>query len=524
MKQTSIKPLVLALALLAALPAAFPVHAGEREQLEALRETTQAIIDALVEKGILTSEAAQALVKQAEDKGQVAAEAAVKAEAAAGVVRVPYIPEVVKREIREQIRQEVVAQAKTERWGDVNAVPEWVERLKWEGDIRVRYQGDLFVDDNAAPVFFQASGVSLTNTVEDRERLRVRARLGLLAKVSDSVSAGFRLTTGNTSDPVSTNQTLGNTANKYSLVLDRAFLKVKPTEWLEASGGRIPNPFFSTDLVWDDDINFEGAAATFKPWPNATMAAKPFLTVGAFPLLEVESSTTNLAKDKWLYAAQAGLDWRSGAYSRWRFGLAYYDYRNITGVRNTTPTVNGYYDITAAQSRQKGNSLYVIDTDSNNDGTQNDSVWGLASDYRLMNLTAMVDLTYFDPVHVILSADVVKNVGYDNTTMNSRMGAGYEEKTLGWHAKVTVGHPSIALPGDWQVYLGYRHLERDAALDAFTDSDFRLGGTDAKGYYLGGLYGLDRNAWLSAKWMSANEIDGLPFGVDIFQVDLNAKF
>lgn len=518
MKPSALKPLILALALAAPLAA----QAGEREQLEALRETTLAILDALVEKGILTKDAAQGLVKQAEVRGAEKAEAAAKAEA--GVVRVPYIPEVVKREIREQIRQEVVAQARTERWGDVNAVPEWVERLKWEGDLRVRHQSDLFADGNATPAFFQASGVSLANTDEDRHRWRARARLGLLAKVTDGVSAGFRITTGNTSDPVSTNQTLGTTANKYSLVLDRAFIKADLRDWLSVSGGRIPNPFFSTDMVWDDDVNFEGLAASFKPWPHSAAAAKPFFALGAFPLQEVETSPTNLARDKWLYAAQAGLDWRTGANSRWRFGLAYYAYRNVAGVRNTTPTLNGNYDATAPAFHQKGNSLYVIDTDANNNGTQDDPVWGLASDYRLVNLTASADLAHFDPVHVILSADVVKNVGYDKSAVAARMGAGYQAKTLGWQAKVTVGRPSLELPGDWQVFLGYKHLERDATLDAFTDSDFRLGGTDAKGYFLGVNYGLDRNTWLSAKWMSADEIDGLPFGVDVFQLDLNAKF
>lgn len=522
MKSTPMKPLAAALMMAGVLAATPDARAGEREQLEALRATTQAILDALVDKGIMTGEAAKALVQQAEAKGQAQAEAAAKAEA--GVVRVPYIPEVVKRELREQIRQEVVAQAKTERWGDVNAVPEWVERLKWEGDLRLRYQGDLFADGNAAPAFFQASGVAMNNTDEDRYRWRTRARLGLLAKITDGVGAGFRITTGNTSDPVSTNQTLGTSANKYTLVLDRAFAKLDPWDWISVSGGRIPNPFFSTDLVWDDDLNFEGVAATFKPWPHESMTVKPFFTLGAFPIQEVETSTTNLARDKWLYSAQAGLDWRSGAYSRWRFGLAYHDYRNITGVRNTTPTINGYYDATAPQSRQKGNSLYIIDTDANNNGTQDDPVWGLASGYRLVNLTAMADFSHFDPIHVILSGDVVKNIGYDKAEVASRMGAGYAEKTLGWHAKLTVGKPSITLPGDWQVYLGYRHVERDAVLDAFTDSDFRLGGTDAKGYYLGAMYGIDRNTWLSAKWISADEIDGLPFGVDILQVDLNAKF
>lgn len=531
MNQTYIKPLALALALAAAAPA----QANEREQLEALRATTFAILDALVEKGILTDEVAKTLVEQAEAKGQQAAETAAKTEAAAGVVRVPYIPEVVKREIREQIRQEVVAQAKTERWGDVNAVPEWVDRLKWEGDLRVRHQSDLFASGNGdiEPVsglenyllYPSEWGNAVSNATEDRHRLRVRARLGLVAKVSESVSAGFRITTGGTSDPVSTNQTLGNSNNKYSLVLDRAYVKLEPLDWLSISGGRIPNPFFSTDLVWDDDLNFEGVAATFKPWPNVNMTAKPFFTVGAFPLREVESSPTSLAKDKWLYAAQAGLDWRLSSFSRWRLGLAYYDYQNIKGIANTSVGSPNLYDSTALQSRQKGNSVFDISIG----GT---GTYALAPDYRLLNLTAALDLSHFEPMHVILNADVVKNIGYNNSEVASRVvdpvslviDPNYKERTLGYLAKVTVGHPAIQLPGDWQVSVGYRYLERDATLDAFTDSDFRLGGTNAKGFFVGGSYGLDRNTWLSAKWMSADEIDGLPFGVDLFQVDLNAKF
>ncbi|MCU0840778.1 MAG: putative porin [Thiobacillaceae bacterium] len=518
------KTLLLALTL-AGLVHIPPTQAGEREDLEALRQTSLAILDALVEKGILTRDAADQLVRDAERKGKEQVAAAAREEAT--VVRVPYIPETVKREIREQIRQEVVAQAKTERWGDVNAVPEWVGRLKWEGDVRLRYQGDYFPDGNASPDNLQAAGVPVNNTEDDRDRWRARARLGLLAKVTDSISAGLRITTGNTSDPVSTNVTLGDSFNKYDLALDRAFVKLDPMDWLSVSGGRIPNPFFSTDLVWDDDLNFDGLAATFKPWARESLTFKPFFTVGAFPLQEVESSDTNKAKDKWLFAAQAGVDWRAGAYARWRFGLAYYDYRNVAGVRNPTPLANGYYDETEPEFRQKGNSLYVIDSDANNNGNpggEYDPLWGLAADYRLLNFTAMADLAHFDPLHVILSADVVKNIGYDRAEVADRMGAGYKEKTLGWHAKLTLGRPAIELAGDWQVFLGYRHLERDAVLDAFTDSDFRLGGTDARGYYLGGMYGIDRNAWLAARWMSGDEIDGLPFGVDVLQLDFNARF
>ena len=521
MRHAELKPLTLA--LLCAGPLLFagaPAQAtSERAQLEALRATTQAILEALVEKGILSDEAAKGLVREAEAKG--AEQAAAVAAAQAGVVRVQYVPESVKREIREQIRQEVVAQAKTERWGEVNAVPDWVERLKWEGDLRVRQQSEFFADGNAAPAFFQASGVGLSNTSEDRDRMRVRARLGLTAMATHNLSGGLRITTGNTGDPVSTNQTLGTSANKYSLVLDRAFIRYQPLDWLSVSGGRLPNPFFSSDLVWDDDLNFEGIAASFKfktQYPEATL--KPFAALGVFPLQEIEQSPTDKARDKWLLGAQIGADWQPVFNTRWRFGLAYYDYRNVTGVRNPPPLGTTLYNSTAPESRQKGNSLYNID----NDGDPTTNLWALAAKYRLANLTAAVDLSHYDPVHVVINADVVKNLGYDRGAMSARMGAGYKARTLGWQTRVTVGWPVFNQPYNWQVFAGYRYLERDAVLDAFTDSDFRLGGTDHKGYFIGGSFAWDKNAWVSAKWMSADEIDGLPFSVDVLQLDFNARF
>ena len=60
--------------------------------------------------------------------------------------------------------------------------------------------------------------------------------------------------------------------------------------------------------------------------------------------------------------------------------------------------------------------------------------------------------------------------------------------------------------------------------DAFTESDFHLGGTDTQGYRISGLYGLTTNLWLRARWLSATEIDGPPLSIDSLQVDLNARF
>jgi hypothetical protein len=138
-------------------------------------------------------------------------------------------------------------------------------------------------------------------------------------------------------------------------------------------------------------------------------------------------------------------------------------------------------------------------------------------------------------LHVNLLADFVKNIGYDADRIRARtggappvvagqVGSEFEPRTKGYQARLTLGRERIEKFGDWQVSGGYKYLERDAVVDAFTDSDFHLGGTDAKGWILGGSYGLARNTWLRARWLSANEIDGPPLAIDVLQLDLNAKF
>jgi hypothetical protein len=67
-------------------------------------------------------------------------------------------------------------------------------------------------------------------------------------------------------------------------------------------------------------------------------------------------------------------------------------------------------------------------------------------------------------------------------------------------------------------------VERDAVLDGFTDSDFRLGGTDAKGYILGGSYGVAKNVSTTARLLSADSVSGAPLSVDVIQFDLLVRF
>src|SRR5262245_23498719 len=158
-------------------------------------------------------------------------------------------------------------------------------------------------------------------------------------------------------------------------------------------------------MIWDNDLTFEGLSATYAldlfGNDERRMERGLFLTVGAFPLQEVELSKD----DKWLYAGQLGAEFTFGAQTRLRFTAAYYDYENITGVRNDLDST--LFDFTAPRFVQKGNTLYDIHNDN---GATN--LFALAGEYQLGNANLQLDLG-FGETHVILGAEYVKNLGWD---------------------------------------------------------------------------------------------------------------
>jgi hypothetical protein len=149
----------------------------------------------------------------------------------------------------------------------------------------------------------------------------------------------------------------------------------------------------------------------------------------------------------------------------------------------------------------------------------------LAAEYKELNITARLDYDYWFPIHLILTADYVKNLGFDSSEVSKLTGnPNVQEEDEGFMVGLKVGYPKIFDLNEWNVYLRYKHLEADAVIDAFTDSDFHLGGTNAEGWILGGEYGLFKNVWLSMKWISTDEIEGPQLAIDTLQVDLNARF
>jgi hypothetical protein len=577
------RPVLSALTLSLMLAHGAPAHADERESLETLRQTTLGLIEALVQNGVLSREKAQALIAAAQASAQASAQAASPAPAdatangpaatvttnAAGrtVQRVPYVSPAVRAQIRDEVKEEVLATAREERWGVPNA-PTWANRIQIDGDFRYRWQRDRADDSNTSPFDYLAAEYNdvgrisrapdfaaysldsagtaypTANTLHDRTRDRIRMRLGINAKVADEVAVGVRLASGNTTDRVSTNQTLGGSGDKTALLIDRAFVKIDPTEWLSLKAGRLPNPWFSTEMIWSDNLNFDGLAATASWWSEDGKWG-PFATLGWFP---VKEENPGVRGQRSLVGAQAGSQMDLSERTRLKFGLAYYRYYNIAGrddsasyytyTSGTTttyaadPTTVGRYDYESGL-RQKGNTVF----ETNPASSDLDPRWGLAYNFAPVALTASAEFAHFNPYSLLVSAEYVYNTAFDVGDFQRRAGAAFAGvnpggRRDGYQLKLAFGALDVREAGQWQVSASYRHVGSDAVLDAFTDGDLGLGGTNLKGFTLGGAYGLYHNTSVSVRYLSASSIDPTisslvpdsKYGVSSLQVDLNVRF
>ena len=157
--------------------------------------------------------------------------------------------------------------------------------------------------------------------------------------------------------------------------------------------------------------------------------------------------------------------------------MAYYDYENIIGKQN--PINQNIYDYTAPLFMQKGNTIFDISTTST-------SKYALASDFKELDLIATVDLAYWDPIHVILLGDYVKNVAFNRDKTAALSGRDPTNmQDYGYQVGLLVGYPTPRKLWQWNTFAYYKYIGTDAVVDAFNDSDFHLGGTNAKGWIIG---------------------------------------
>ena len=268
------------------------------------------LLKIFVRKGYLSQTEALGLIRQAENEAITARSAAkAKKEAAAAeedeAMKVSYVPESVRNEMREEIRRQVLADlGASQPDGKNSAVALALPRLDDEtdifGDIRLRYELIQFPDDNdntgSFPNFnsintgapFDTAGNVFSpqrNVDQERMRFRYRVRLGGEWQLEDGFSAGIRIATGDRNSPTSPNQSVGSAGSgqggnfsKYALWLDRAFVKYQidfgtTGAQLDVLGGRFDSPFMATPLIFDEDLGFDGLAPLSGVGPSISLSA-----------------------------------------------------------------------------------------------------------------------------------------------------------------------------------------------------------------------------------------------------------
>jgi hypothetical protein len=447
-------------------------------------------------------------------------------------------------------------------------------------DVRLRYEGIFFPSGNdntgAFPNFnaintgppFDVTGSTFSPQLDvdkDRERGRIRVRVGAQMDLEDGFTMGLRIATGETNTPTSTNQTLGvaNAAqggnfSKYAIWLDRAFVAYElggePGRDFFAEIGRFDNPYFTvSELVWDEDLGWDGLALSGRyRILNGPIGITPFATAGIFPVFNTELNFSSnrpdkfSSEDKWLYGGQAGVGLRFSKDFSAKIAGGFYDFYNIEGKLSDpfvplTASDQGNTDDSRPSFAQKGNTYFpirdIIPTVDNGFGTTKQfQYFGLATPFRIVDVTGSLDFAHFDPVHMTLFGEWIENVAFDSNDINAiavnnrgpsvapgKPGS-FVGGNVGWIVGLKVGYPALQHRWDWAVGANYRYLESDATVDAFNDSDFGLGGTNLKGYSVFGALALSPRIALALRWMSANEVAGPPLRIDIVQFDFNAKF
>jgi hypothetical protein len=164
-------------------------------------------------------------------------------------------------------------------------ISEGIKNVELFGDIRLRYE-DRSAEDSG-------------NDRIDLQRFRYSVRVGLRGDVFDNFYYGVRLDTG--ANPRSSFVTLGTSANSApyqgpfgksnaGINIGQVYLGWRPWDWIDVTVGKMPNPLYTTPMVWNGNISPEGFAERLK---YTVGPADFFATFGQFLYADFNPNSAN---------------------------------------------------------------------------------------------------------------------------------------------------------------------------------------------------------------------------------------
>jgi len=227
-----------------------------------------------------------------------------------------------------------------------------IKSITFYGDLRLRYE----LRDGTTPAGFTGSGGALGGKdSEDDNRWRYRLRFGVKGDLYDNFFYGLRLATNPNYDR-SGNVTFGHSdaagpfgKDQSLLALDMVYLGWHATSDFTFTGGQMPNPLYTTNLVWDDNLNPEGAA---EQWDHTfSNGLETFATAGQFVYQAAAGNgfTNGLGANSsfnntFMFAEQVGFKYKFNDDTFFKGAAGFYSYSGTQG--NGATTVAGLYSTT----------------------------------------------------------------------------------------------------------------------------------------------------------------------------------
>lgn len=210
--------------------------------------------------------------------------------------------------LTESEAKDLRAESDAEETNLVNSLPasKWkiadsIKSMQLFGDFRLRYEyrGVHNIPGAAESTYY-------------RERFRYALRVGIRGDLFDDFNYGLRLETS--TNPRSPWATFGNNTTSGSATpsdkaqsgigIGQAYLGWHPAEWYEMTVGRMPMSLYTTPMVWDSDINPEGAFEKFK---LTVHNFDLFADFGQFDYQDPNPASYVPSSDTFLLTWQAGL-------------------------------------------------------------------------------------------------------------------------------------------------------------------------------------------------------------------------
>ncbi|NOZ12082.1 MAG: porin [Acidobacteria bacterium] len=272
-----------------------------------------------------------------------------------------------------------------------SAAENTIDNLNFSGDLRLRYE----YQDN--------------ENAMNRGRARFRLRFNVKTKIDDNWSVGFRLASGSNNDPTSTNQSMDDNFTEKSIWIDRAYAVYRQGNFT-FTGGKMANPFVSTNIIWDKDINPEGAA---EQWH--------FGKTGYVTLAQMVLNENSAESDAYLVAVQGGFH-----FTFLSLNLAWYSFNNYVEnapaergnlfENGTAYTLIDFLVKAHATDNLKFWIEYVNNTDAEKTlttGEKENSAVGIGFSYRYENWKIKAKYADIEP-NAVVGAFADSDFGYAN--------------------------------------------------------------------------------------------------------------